>query len=34
VALGVAITVPGMFLIRPVSVLLGADEAMLPYCVT
>ena len=34
VALGVAITIPGMFLIEPVAILLGADEAMLPYCVT
>ena len=34
VVLGVAITVPGMFLMEPVAILLGADEAMLPYCVT
>ena len=34
VILGVGITVPGMFLIEPVSILLGADEAMLPHCVT
>ncbi len=34
IALGVAITVPGMFLMEPVAILLGADEAMLPYCVT
>ena len=34
VVLGVAITIPGMFLLEPVAVLLGADEAMLPYCVT
>ena len=34
VVLGIAITIPGMFLIEPVAVLLGADEAMLPYCVT
>ena len=34
VALGVVITIPGMFLIEPVAILLGADEAMLPYCVT
>ena len=34
VILGVGITIPGMFLIKPVSVLLGADEAMLPYCIT
>ena len=34
VALGVAITIPGMFLIEPVAILLGADEAMLPHCVT
>ena len=34
VGLGIAITIPGMFLIRPVAILLGADEAMLPYCVT
>ena len=34
VALGVAITVPGMFLMEPVAILLGADEAMLPYCIT
>lgn len=34
VALGIAITVPGFFLIEPVALLLGADEAMLPYCVT
>ncbi len=34
VGLGIAITVPGMFLIEPVAILLGADEAMLPYCVT
>ena len=34
VLLGLAITIPGMFLIEPVSILLGADEAMLPYCVT
>ena len=33
VALGIAITVPGFFLIEPVALLLGADEAMLPYCV-
>ncbi len=32
--LGVVIAIPGMFVIRPVAVLLGADEAMLPYCVT
>ena len=34
VVLGVAITIPGMFLMEPVTILLGADEAMLPYCVT
>ena len=34
VAMGVAITIPGMFLIKPVAILLGADEAMLPHCVT
>ncbi len=34
VILGIAITVPGMFLIEPVAILLGADEAMLPYCVS
>ena len=34
VVLGVAITIPGFFLIEPVAILLGADEAMLPYCVT
>ena len=34
VVLGVAITIPGMFLIEPVAILLGADEAMLPHCVT
>ena len=34
VGLGVAITIPGMFLMEPVAILLGADEAMLPYCVT
>ena len=34
VLLGVAITVPGFFLLEPVAILLGADEAMLPYCVT
>ncbi|MBQ3507367.1 MAG: MATE family efflux transporter [Clostridia bacterium] len=34
VILGVGITIPGMFLMEPVSILLGADEAMLPYCVT
>jgi putative MATE family efflux protein len=34
VILGVAITVPGFFLIKPVAILLGADEAMLPHCVT
>ena len=34
VVLGVAITIPGMFLMEPVAVLLGADEAMLPFCVT
>ena len=34
VVLGIAITIPGMFLMEPVAVLLGADEAMLPYCVT
>ncbi len=34
VILGIAITLPGMFLIKPVAILLGADEAMLPYCVT
>ena len=34
VVLGIAITIPGMFLLEPVAVLLGADEAMLPYCVT
>ena len=34
VVLGVAITIPGFFLIEPVALLLGADEAMLPYCVT
>ena len=34
ISLGVAITIPGMFLMEPVAILLGADEAMLPYCVT
>lgn len=34
VILGVAITVPGMLLLEPVAILLGADEAMLPYCVS
>ena len=34
VLLGIGITIPGMFLIKPVAILLGADEAMLPYCVT
>lgn len=34
VVLGVAITIPGMFLMEPVAILLGADEAMLPYCIT
>ena len=34
VLLGIGITVPGFFLIEPVAILLGADEAMLPYCVT
>ena len=34
IGLGIAITIPGMFLIRPVAILLGADEAMLPYCIT
>ena len=34
VILGIGITVPGMFLMEPVAILLGADEAMLPYCVT
>lgn len=34
VVLGVAITIPGLFLIEPIAILLGADEAMLPYCVT
>ena len=34
VILGVSITIPGFFLIEPVAILLGADEAMLPYCVT
>ncbi len=34
VILGACITIPGMFLIEPVSILLGADEAMLPHCVT
>ncbi len=34
VALGITITIPGMFLMEPVAILLGADEAMLPYCVT
>ena len=34
VVLGVAITIPGMFLMEPVAILLGADEAMLPHCVT
>ena len=34
VVLGIAITIPGMFLLEPVAVLLGADEAMLPYCIT
>ena len=34
VALGIAITIPGLFLIEPVAILLGADEAMLPHCVT
>ena len=33
VLLGLGITIPGMFLIEPVAILLGADEAMLPYCV-
>ena len=33
VGLGIAITIPGMFLMEPVAILLGADEAMLPYCV-
>ena len=33
VILGVAITIPGMFLIEPVAILLGADEAMLPHCI-
>ena len=32
--LGACITVPGFFLMEPVAILLGADEAMLPYCVT
>ena len=34
VVLGIAITIPGMFLLEPVAILLGADEVMLPYCVT
>ena len=34
VLLGIGITIPGMFLMEPVAILLGADEAMLPYCVT
>ena len=34
VLLGIAITIPGLFLLEPVSILLGADETMLPYCVT
>ena len=34
VLLGVGITIPGLFLLEPVSILLGADETMLPYCVT
>ena len=34
VGLGIAITIPGMFLMEPVAVLLGADKDMLPYCVT
>ena len=34
VVLGVCITIPGIIFIEPVAVLLGADEAMLPYCVT
>ena len=34
VILGIAITVPGMLLLEPVAILLGADEAMLPYCVS
>ncbi len=34
VVLGVTITIPGMFLMEPVAILLGADEAMLPHCVT
>lgn len=34
VGLGIAITIPGMFLMEPVAILLGADGTMLPYCVT
>jgi putative MATE family efflux protein len=34
VVLGVAVTIPGMIFLEPVAILLGADEAMLPYCVT
>ena len=34
IGLGVAITIPGLFLIEPLAILLGADEAMLPYCIT
>ena len=34
VVLGVAITIPGICLLEPVALLLGADESMLPYCIT
>ena len=34
VILGVAITIPGLLFLEPMAILLGADEAMLPYCLT
>lgn len=34
ILLGILIAVPGILFLEPVAVLLGADEVMLPYCVT
>ncbi len=33
-AVGIVISTVGMILMRPISIWLGADETMLPYCVT
>ena len=34
IAVGAVLTVVGLIFLRPISVLLGADEALLPHCVT